>query len=205
MADDHTSYPVLVGLTGGIGSGKSTVASIFCSLGVPVLDLDLVGQQVTASNPEVLERLVKRFGREVLDGDRLNRKRLAEICFSSREKTKQLNDILHPLIWQKMDEWAKEQKTDYVIIEASVLIESGGCDRMGATIVVEADMPDRRQRVLSRGMQTARLFESIVSIQCSDEARRCHADFTIRNSGTVEALKEEVESLHGVLNTQFGG
>jgi len=205
VADDHVAHPVLVGLTGGIGSGKSTVASIFSKLGVPLLDLDLVGQQVTASNAEVLELLAKIFGREILDGDRLNRKRLAEICFSSREKTKQLNDILHPLIWQKMDEWAKEQKADYVIIEASVLIESEGCDRMDATIVVEADLPVRRQRVLSRGRQTARSFESIVSIQSSDEARRSHADFTLPNNGTVGALKEEVESLHEVLSTQFGG
>ena len=204
MADDHGPQPAPVGLTGGIGSGKSTVASIFSSLGVPVLDLDMVGQQLTTSNPEALAALVKAFGREILDGDRLNRKRLADICFSSREKTKQLNAILHPLIWQEMDGWIKEQKVAYVIIEASVLIESGGCDRMEATIVVMADLPVRKLRVLSRGKQTVLSFERIVKMQCSDDERRRHAAFTIRNDGTVAALKEEVERLHGLLTGQFG-
>lgn len=171
---------------------------------MPVLDLDLVGQQVTASNPEALAALVKAFGREILDGDRLNRKRLADICFPSREKTKQLNDILHPLIWQQMDGWTKEQKASCVIIEASVLIESGGCDRMEATIVVMADLLVRKQRVLSRGKQTVPSFERIVKMQCSDEERRRHADFIIHNDGTVEMLKEEVERLYGLLMGQFG-
>ena len=177
---------------------------MFSNLGMPVLDLDLVGQQVTASNPEALAALVKAFGREILDGDRLNRKRLADICFPSREKTKQLNDILHPLIWQEMSDWTEEQNAAYVIIEASVLIESGGYDRMEATIVVMADLSLRKQRVLSRGEQTAASFESIVKMQCSDEERRRHADFIIHNDGTVEALKEKVESLHGLLTGQFG-
>ncbi|MDT8376153.1 MAG: dephospho-CoA kinase [Mariprofundaceae bacterium] len=204
MADGYDSRPALVGLTGGIGSGKSTVASIFSGLGVPVLDLDQIGQQVTTSNPEAVAALVKAFGREILDGDRLNRKRLAEICFSSREKTKQLNGILHPLIWQQMEGWINKQQAAYVIIEASVLIESGGCDRMDATIVVVADLPLRKQRVLSRGMQTARSFDRIVEVQCNDAERKSHADFLIRNDGAVEALKENVERLHGVLTGQFG-
>lgn len=203
MADDHGSRPVLIGLTGGIGSGKTAVASIFSGLGIPVLDLDLIGRQVTGADPEALAALVKAFGREILDGDRLNRKRLADICFSSREKTKRLNDILHPLIWQQMDGWVKEQQAAYVIIEASVLIESGGYDRMAATIVVMADLEIRKLRVLSRGTQTSASFGSIVKMQCSDEERRAHADFIIRNDGTVEMLKEEVERLHGLLTDQF--
>ncbi|MCF7821708.1 MAG: dephospho-CoA kinase [Mariprofundaceae bacterium] len=192
-----------MGLTGGIGSGKTAVASIFSGLGIPVLDLDLIGRQVTGADPEALAALVKAFGREILDGDRLNRKRLADICFSSREKTKRLNDILHPLIWQQMDGWVKEQQAAYVIIEASVLIESGGYDRMAATIVVMADLEIRKLRVLSRGTQTSASFGSIVKMQCSDEERRAHADFIIRNDGTVEMLKEEVERLHGLLTDQF--
>jgi dephospho-CoA kinase len=204
VADDHASQPALIGLTGGIGSGKSRVASMFSTLGVPVLDLDMVGQQVTTSNPEALAALVKAFGREILDGDQLDRKRLADICFPSRKKTEQLNGILHPLIWQEMSDWTEEQKAAYVIIEASVLIESGGYDRMKATIVVMADLAARKQRVLSRGEQTAASFESIVKMQCSDEERRRHADFIIHNDGTVEALKEKVESLHGLLTGQFG-
>lgn len=204
MSDDHGSQPALIGLTGGIGSGKSTVASMFSSLGIPVLDLDMVGQKLTISNPEVLAVLVKAFGRKILDGEQLNRKRLADICFSSREKTKQLNDILHPLIWQEMAGWTEEQKAAYVIIEASVLIESGGCDRMDATIVVMADLAVRKLRVLSRGAQTAASFEKIVKMQCSDEKRERHVDFIIHNDGTIEALKEEIERLHGLLTGQFG-
>jgi len=204
VADNLNSQPALVGLTGGIGSGKSTVASMFSSFGVPVLDLDHVGQQVTTSTPETLAELVKAFGHEILDGDCLNRNRLADICFSSREKTKQLNAILHPLIWQEMADWVEKQVAAYVIIEASVLIESGGCSRMDTTIVVMAEQSVRRQRVLSRGKQTARSFEKIVNIQCGDEQRRDQADYIIRNDGAVDALNDEVEKLHGVLMDQFG-
>ncbi len=177
---------------------------MFSTLGVPVLDLDMVGRQLTTSNPEALAALVKAFGREILDGDRLDRKRLANICFPSRKKTEQLNGILHPFIWQEMAGWIEEEKAAYVIIEASVLIESGGCDRMEATIVVMADLAVRKQRVLSRGKQTALSFESIVKMQSSDEERRRHADFIIHNDGTAEMLKEKVESLHGLLMGQFG-
>jgi len=204
VADDHASLPAIIGLTGGIGSGKSSVASIFLMLEVPVLDLDRVGEQIIDSSPDILPALVQAFGYEILDGDMLNRKRLAEICFSSRDKTELLNSILHPLIWQEMDSWVKKQKQTYVIVEASVLIESGGCDRMDATVVVMAELPARRQRVVSRGDQTGAVFDNIVKLQCSDDERRSHADFTIYNDSNVESLELDVKALNGLLIKQFG-
>jgi len=198
------SQTALIGLTGGIGSGKSTVATIFSKLGVPVLDLDLVGQNIITANRDAWVALVKAFGHTILDGELINRKRLADICFSSREKTEQLNAILHPLIWREMDAWVKKQKAPYVIIEASVLIESGGHDRMDATIVVMAGQAVRRQRVQSRGQQTALSFDRIVNVQCGDEQRREHADFTIQNEKDVESLNNEIENIQGLLMSQFG-
>ncbi len=204
MAEQCSPPTALIGLTGGIGSGKSTVAGIFSVLGVPVLDLDLVGQNITASSRDAREALVKAFGHAILDGELINRKRLAEICFSSRERTTQLNAILHPLIWREMDDWVKEQKAPYVIIEASVLIESGGHDRMDATIVVMADQAVRRQRVLSRGRQSAGSFNKIVNLQCGDAERREHADFTIQNEGSIESLNDQIEKIDRLLMSRFG-
>lgn len=204
MSDEgvHAGATV-VGLTGGIGSGKSTVASMFAELGVPVLDLDKVGHRVTAPGSEGLAALTRQFGEEILDGDELNRRRLAAICFASDEKTRQLNSIVHPLIWQQAEHWQKKQRTAYTVIEASVLIESGGCERVDRLIVVMAELPIRRRRVLQRGNVSDATFNTIVARQCDDQARLRHADDVIDNNGDIEALRAQVEALHAGLTGHF--
>ncbi|MDX8402798.1 MAG: dephospho-CoA kinase [Mariprofundaceae bacterium] len=199
------SSPVVIGLTGGIGSGKSSVASIFIELGIPVLDLDRVGYQVTLPGSEGLAALVKQFGEVILDDDRLNRAKLAEICFSSDEKTQQLNRIIHPLIWEQADVWKRQQQAIYVVIEASVLIESGGCDRVDYILVVMADMQTRKSRVLARGNINEETFESIVVRQCDDDTRLNYADDLIQNDQDIRALNLEVKGLHKKLTGLFSG
>lgn len=194
-----------VGLTGGIGSGKSLVASMFSELGIPVLDLDVVGRQVTAPGSDGLRMLAEQFGDEILDGDRLNRKRLAEICFSSSEKTLQLNNIIHPLIWQEEIRWKAKQNAPYLLIEASVLIESKGYGRMDHLIVVMADVKTRRERVMQRSGMSKVMFESIVARQCDDAERLRLADDVIENNGNIDSLQADVELLHRRLLNRFGG
>ena len=184
-----------IGLTGGIGSGKSTVGAMFAELGVPVLDLDRVGRDVLESGSDGLLQIVAVFGAEMLNVDgSLNRKRLAAHCFADTGETKKLNSIVHPLIWQAEEKWLSVQDTDFAIIEASVLLESGGVARMDAVVVVLADEALRRQRVEARGGDID--FDAVVQRQCSDTERRAAADFIINNNASLEDLRMQVNAIH---------
>jgi len=189
--------PLPIGLTGGIGSGKSSAATMFQSLGVPVLDLDRVGHEVVAPGSDGLNQLIQTFGQSMLNCDgSLNRAALAAHCFGSAEETARLNALMHPLIWQAEALWLEKQQTPYVIIEASVLLESGGAGRMYGVIVLLADESLRLQRVLARGDRDAKAFAAIVARQCSDETRRAEANWLIDNNGSIEALQQQVTVLH---------
>ncbi|MDQ6997597.1 MAG: dephospho-CoA kinase [Mariprofundus sp.] len=193
-----------VGLTGGIGSGKSTVAKIFAGMGVPVLDLDQVGRDVVAVGSTGLEQLTKAFGDAILNTDgSLNRAALAEHCFAKATETTRLNSIMHPLIREQEDVWLQQQHGSYAIIEASVLLESGGASRMDAVLVVMTDLALRRARVLTRGDRNSTQFDAIVARQCSDEQRRESADYIILNDDNFESLREKVIETHTFISKQF--
>ena len=186
-----------IGLTGGIGSGKSSAAAMFQSLGVPVLDLDRVGHEVVAPGSDGLAQLIQTFGQSMLNSDgSLNRAALADHCFGSAEETARLNALMHPLIWQAEALWLEGQQAPYVIIEASVLLESGGAGRMRGVIVLLADESLRLQRVLARADRDEQAFVAIVARQCSDETRRAEASWLIDNNGSIEELQQKVISLH---------
>jgi len=193
-----------VGLTGGIGSGKSSVAAIFAKHGVPVLDLDMVGRSVVEPGSVGLNALRDRFGEFIVDADgSLNRGALAQHCFADAGETNKLNAILHPLIHQAEDQWLARQQGCYAVIEASVLLESGGADRMDAVVVVLADTELRRQRVLLRGDRNRQQFDAIVDRQCSDEQRKKNADEIIENSSNLEVLKQQVDVIHNKFLRRF--
>jgi len=185
-----------IGLTGGIGSGKSSVARMLGALGVPVLDLDGVGRACLES-AHLQKKLLNAFGSEILNaGGTITRPLLAQHAFSTPEKTQLLNQIMHPEIQRREALWLHEQDAPYAIVEASVLIESGGVDRMDAVVVVLAAMEKRRERVLQRGDQSEALFEMIVARQCSDVQRKNAANFMLQNDGSMEQLHQQVIDLH---------
>lgn len=194
------SPPRSIGLTGGIGSGKSTVAGMFAALAVPVLDLDGVGRNLLLPCSEALQRIAETFGSAFLlpDGS-LDRPALAMHCFADAQRTQSLNAIMHPLIWQHEQQWVKQQSAPYVVIEASVLLESDAYRRMHAVVVVLADEQLRLQRVLSRGDRNRQQFDDIVSRQCSDEKRRAQADYLIENNDSLALLEQQVKALHQLL------
>jgi len=196
--------PARVGLTGGIGSGKSTVASMFANLGIPVLDLDQVGRSLAMPGSPCLRRLVDAFGEVILHADgTLDRSRLADICFAEADGTAQLNSIMHPLIKMEEQAWLGCQQAEYAIVEASVLIESGGVERMDAVVVVLADERLRLQRVLDRGKQDEAAFKRIIQRQCDDAMRRQAADYVIVNEAGLVDLHARVDSLHRALMQRF--
>ncbi len=189
-----------IGLTGGIGSGKSTVAAMFAELGVPVLDLDKVGHGLVLPGTSGLQQLVETFGDGILNQDAsLNRRKLAQRCFSDAGQTRKLNAIMHPLIWQAEATWLQQQQSGYAMIEASVLLESGGAERMDAVVVVLADVELRRRRVLARGGRSESEFNVIVERQVSDATRREAADFIITNNESMAAVQQQVLKTHALL------
>ena len=191
------SRALRIGLTGGIGSGKSSVAILFQKLGIPVLDLDRVGHDLVTLGSSGLKQLVDSFGDSIVRADgSLDRAALGRHCFQDAAETAKLNSIMHPLIWQAEQQWLEKQQAAYVIIEASVLLESGGADRMDAVIVILADEQIRLERVLQRGDRDELSFQSIVKRQCSDEMRRSAANWIINNNGSKQLLQQQVHSLH---------
>lgn len=197
--------PYRVALTGGIGSGKSTAGRMFAELGVPVLDLDEVGRSLTEVGNPGLEAVVKTFGTQVLRPDgTLNRRALAAMCFADEAMTQRLNQALHPMIWQKADEWAQRQQYPYVVLEVVALIESGAQDRVDAIVAVISDLPKRRDRVRRRGDALVDLFDAIVARQCTDQERRKWADFVIENNGSLDELRTSVLAVHERILTRLG-
>jgi len=193
-----------VGLTGGIGSGKSTVAAMFSELGVPLLDLDAVGRALLDTEADVGKKLARAFGETVLlPSGKVDRMELARIAFASFAATRRLNAIMHPLIRREEDRWVAGQNGGFCLIEASVLIESGGAPRMDAIVAVMTDSGQRRERVRRRGHPPMILFDRIVDRQCSDEERLAVADYIIANNGGLEQLGEETKNVYERLQARF--
>ncbi|MBL1352571.1 MAG: dephospho-CoA kinase [Zetaproteobacteria bacterium] len=193
-----------IALTGGIGSGKSTVAAMFTEINVPVLDLDQVGHRCL-DGLVVREQLQAAFGADILDVKGfVQRKKLAAKAFLDTKTTQQLNRILHPVILAKEKIWVAQQSAPYVIIEAPVLLESAGEARMDAVVVVMADLALRRQRVVERGYQDAAAFEQILKRQCDDVLRRIKADYILENSGELRVLTLQVMTLHQQWMRDYG-
>ncbi len=188
-----------VALTGGIGSGKSTVAKMFADMAVPVLDLDAVGRELLDS-PKIQSALVDAFGSDIQNEQGgIDRNLLAARAFCDAEQTARLNAILHPEILAFEQQWLKRQTAPYVIIEASVLLESGGVSRMDGLIVVLANQALRKKRVLTRGKQGEAIFNQIIERQCDDNMRHKHADYILHNDGSLESLQQKVMQLSELL------
>ena len=187
------------GLTGGIGAGKSTVAKMFADLGVPSLDLDKVGRELL-DEKNIQQQLVQAFGSSIMQDNAINRETLRTIAFQSKTNTLALNNIMHPAIRDAEMTWRNKQTTPLAIIEASVLIESGGVQRMHGLIVVFADEDIRKQRVLKRPNFNAETFDNIVKQQTTDDIRKELADMIIENNKDLSHLKEQVFHLYNRLN-----
>jgi len=191
-----------IALTGGIGSGKSTVAKMFADMEIPVLDLDAVGRELLDS-PKVQAALMRTFGSDIQASQgHIDRKTLAARAFCNAEQTARLNAVLHPEIVLYEQQWLKNQNAPYAIIEASVILESSGVSRMDGLIVVLANQVLRKKRVLARGKQNETMFKKIVERQCDDNIRYKHADYILQNDGSLQSLQQQVVQLSEQLSKE---
>jgi len=189
---------VIIGLTGGIGSGKSTVANEFKALGIEVVDADLVAREVVAPGQPALAEIELYFGQEVINDDgELNRAKLRQVIFSSEQKKQWLNNLLHPIIREALLTQLAQATSQYVILEAPLLLENKLTQYTDFTLVV--DVPEKLQieRAMQRDNNSRSQIQAIIGAQISRQERRQQADYVIDNSKPdLVALKEQVKMLH---------
>jgi dephospho-CoA kinase len=186
-----------VGLTGGIGCGKSTVSDIFSSLDVPVIDSDVIAREVVAPGEEGLTKIVARFGKKVLNPDgTLNRKQLRTTIFDDAEARSNLESILHPLIRKRSNEQLAKLNSSYAILSIPLLVENGLVDSVDHVLVVDCSEQTQIKRICARDSVTQDRAEAILAAQCSRDQRLEVADDIIDNEQSLAELTAKVESLH---------
>lgn len=186
------------GLTGGIGSGKSTVAGIFEVLGIPVYYADTATKELMNQDPELRDAIIRHFGKDTYRDGRLDRKYLASLVFSDPEKLERLNALTHPVTIRHADEWMNRQQAPYVIKEAALLFESGAAAHLDTIIGVYAPQHIRVKRVMERDGLKAEEVMQRISRQIDEEMKMKLCDHVITNN-EQELLIPQVLELHRVL------
>jgi dephospho-CoA kinase len=173
---------IKVGVTGGIGSGKSIVCRVFETLGIPVYYADEHSKRLVDSEPGIRTELIKLFGPEIYTGNTLNRPRFAAVIFTNPGLLEAANAVIHPCVREDFNRWVRQyREKKYVIEEAAILFESGGNTLMDKSIAVISPVEMRIKRILKRpGMTTGRIKE-IMANQWPDEKKAAIADFVILN------------------------
>ena len=183
-----------IGLTGGIGSGKSTVSALLAARGAVIVDADRIAREVVEPGTPGLSAIVEAFGDEVLAADgSLDRAALAGVVFADPEARRRLDGIVHPLVRARAVELAGAAPPDAVVVhDVPLLVETGQASSYDLVLVVEADPATRLSRLIQRGL-TAEDARARMAAQASDEQRRAVADAVLDNSGTQEQLAEQVD------------
>jgi dephospho-CoA kinase len=184
-----------IGLTGGIGSGKTTVAKIFELLGVPVYYADEASKRLYHTDPDLMRNIKKHFGEDVYTNEQLNRSRLASIVFNNPAKLELLNQLVHPLTILDAENWMKTQTTPYVIKEAALLFETGSASGLDYIIGVNAPLHQRIKRVMDRDGATREEVLNRLNRQISEDIKMKLCDFLITNN-EQELLIPQVLELH---------
>ena len=186
-----------IGLTGGIASGKSTVARRFAELGVPVIDADEIARAVVEPGQPGLAEVLRRFGAGVLapNGGR-DRRALRELIFSDSSKRRDLERILHPLIRAEMERQAQAARGPYLVMAIPLLVESGLRDRVDRVLVVDAGEAAQVARLMARDGGSEEQARSILAAQASRTARLQAADDVLDNRGSEADLRLAVDALH---------
>lgn len=188
----------IVGITGGIGSGKTTVAHMFQDLGIPVYNSDNEAKELTNSSQIIRTELISLFGTEAYKDGTLNRKFLAEKIFNDKLLLEKVNAIIHPQVALHFSNWVSEQNSKYVLKEAAILYESGAYKYCDLVILVIASEKERIRRVIERDKVSKEEVMARMKNQWSDERKMNLADFIIQNDDLSETLKQVI-SIHSQL------
>ncbi|MGC8876210.1 dephospho-CoA kinase [Thermus sp.] len=196
----EAKHPIIIGLTGNIGSGKSTVAALLRELGYPVLDADLLAERAReAKKPEL-----KRLFPEAFRGEELDRRALARVVFSDPEKLKALEAVVHPEVRRLLVEELSRLRAPLVFVEIPLLFEKGWEGRLHGTLLVAAPLEERVRRVVARSGLSREEVLARERAQMPEEEKRKRATWVLENTGSLEALREKVLALLGEIRARFG-
>ena len=189
---------MVIGLTGGIGSGKTTISKMFEEIGIPVYISDKEAQKIIETKASVKESIKSLFGELAYVDGKYNRKYIAEIVFKNKYKLQKLNDIVHPLVAKHFEEWKHLQSSPYVIKEAAILFESGAYRNCDFIITVTAPEEERIRRVVERDGVTEEAVRERMKNQWSDE-KKIKLSNEVINNISIEASLLKVREIHSKL------
>jgi len=191
----------IIGLTGGIGSGKTMVAEYFKSLGIPVYIADKEARQLMTSD-NIINALSNEFGKEILENGIFNREKLAQLVFNDSKKLQKLNSIVHPEVKKHFDNWVEKHKNySFIVKEAAILFESGSYKYCDTIITVTAPLETRLQRVMKRDKTDRESVLKRIENQWTDEQRIAKSNYVIHNL-SVESTKKQVDEILKKLKNQ---
>ena len=207
MTTPEKTVYLKIGLTGGIGSGKSTVARRFAELGASVYSADEISRRALDPGEPCYQRVINEFGESILAADgTINRKALASIVFSDEQKRKQLNEIIHPFVIEQLFSRAKDELSGrehaIAIFDIPLLFESGLDAQMDRTLVVACDEQERIRRIVERDRVTPKHAIARIRAQMPEEERWQRADYVLENSGSLDELIRQVDALYHLLKVE---
>ena len=206
---------MIIGLTGGIGTGKSTVAQIFREKGIPVVDTDIISREVI-NYPEVINRLVEEFGKEILEEEaespkkskerKISRNKLGQIVFKDEKKVSILNSIMHPLILKKMKEETESLKKDnkIVVVDVPLLFEISLEKEFDIVLLVYANRKTQIKRIIKRDNRTEKEAVNIINSQIDIEKKKEKSGYIISNNRNLKRLRRKVEKFLESLKNNSG-
>lgn len=196
---------LVVGLTGGIGSGKSLAAQFFAELGALVIDADQLARDAIERGSEGFDQLIATFGDSILHNGLVDRRALGELVFRDAEAKKKLEAIIHPIVRKEFEEAVASLENDQILIyEIPLLFETRAMERFDYIVTVEADMQLRKERLLKKGLRNSEI-ESRIAAQASREERESIADQVFENHGSEDELLRSVENLWELLKMRSKG
>ena len=190
-----------VGLTGGIGSGKSTASSILANLGSYIFDADAVAKIILNNNDDVQNNIIKEFGNDILDHDGLiDNKKLAKVAFQDEDHQIILNSIIHPFVFSELDKQfdkiSKQNKHASFIVDGALIFESSMDQHLDLVLLIASSLKFRIERALNRGTLSREDIIRRNELQWNDEDKATSADYTIYNNGTEQELEEKIKKFH---------
>lgn len=191
----------IIGLTGGIGSGKTMVAKYIESLGIPIYIADDEARKLMATD-KMVQAISNEFGKEIIENGTLNREKLAQLVFNNPERLGKLNSIVHPQVKKHFDAWVEKHKNSPLVVkEAAILFESGGNKYCDAVITVTAPLEIRLQRVIERDKTDRESVLKRIQSQWSDEQRIAKSDYVVNNNSVKETYKQ-IDQILNLLTNQ---
>ncbi len=193
---DEGSSMVRIGVTGGMGSGKSVVCDLLRLHGIPVFDADLEAKQLNDTSPEVREALIRHFGEDLYEGDRLNRQRFAKLIFNDKQNLAVANAVIHPVLARRFNDWCSVQsRFTHVAIDAPVLFEAGFDAHVDTVVVVYSPKELRVKRVIERDRVNREKVEARMQNQLPEEDKLQRADHVIHNDGRHSLIAQVADLL----------